>query len=283
MKDQLISLKVIEPIVIMLNTAINIKPTTGVLLVAPPGSGKSALIRQIKGKGILIVDDLTAKSIDTLIEENRGVRLIGISDMNTVLARTSQSSPLNVMLNLTEEGYLGTLRYKSINTKEKTFITFVGGITTDRFQDVKKKLKDTGLLSRMILIHYSYTPEEQEEILKEIKDRRVNLENVDLRIELRDNIVLKELSPEASRYIDNHILPLFKGDGAIRQFKRFLNFAKTLGTLYGVENEITDRDVAFASALLETYSSYITPGTYSKFINNLRKWYLKTKGGRTWQ
>jgi len=273
-KEKLVSYKVVKPILLMLETAINIKPATGILLVAPAGSGKSALIRKIKGEGILHIDDFTGASIDTLLAENENVRLIAVSDLNKIITRDKKTSPLSVLLNLTEEGYVGSLRYKKNLTHQPKHITFVAGITTDHFRLFKDEWAKSGLLSRTILINYHYEPEELLRINKEKLNYGIKLQDLIEDIKLRDEIQYKEFTNEAKAFVEREILPLFDN---LRIFERYLAFLKTFSAIRSSYENIRVKDVAFITALLDTYSN-TKGGTYAKFISSLKYWL--TKGAR---
>lgn len=276
------SKKVIQPIIYLLNGAINVKPATGVLLVAPPGSGKSVLIRSIKGEGILFLDDFTASSIDTIIENYENIRMIAVSDLNKVLARDIKSSPLSILLNLTEEGYVGSARYKDVKITEPKRISFVAGITTDKFLESVDKLKATGLLSRMLLINYSYTDEERQEIMKE-RLRGFKLEEQDLGIRFQPDLEQKPLSQIAIKFIEDKIAPLITD---LRQFTRFQALVHSIGSIYSPDKEIISQVVAFTAALVETYSG-VKSGNYERFLSALKYWlkevepYEKAERGKT--
>lgn len=278
----MISKKIIQPIIYLLNGAINIRPATGVLLIAPPGSGKSVLIRSIKGEGILFLDDFTASSIDTIIENYDNVKLIAVSDLNKVLSRDVKSSPLTILLNLTEEGYVGSARYKDVKITEPKRISFIAGITTDKFLESVDKLKATGLLSRMLLINYSYTEEEKQEIMKE-RLRGFKLEDEDLGIVFQPKLEYKPLSEIAIKFIEDKVAPLIPD---LRQFTRFQNLVQSIGSIYSPDREIISQVVAFTTALVETYSG-IKSGNYKKFLSTLKYWlkevepYEKAERGKT--
>jgi len=265
------SVKLIKPIAIMLHTAINVRPTTGVLLVAPPSSGKSALIRQIKGKGVYFVDDITSGGIDSLINEYTDARVIAVSDLAKIVKRRNETSPLYALLNLTEEGYTGTTRYKNVKANEKRYITFVAGITTEYFKKYLKEFEDTGLLSRMYLIHYKYTPQEMEKILKEVHETGIDLSKYDMGIEYKDSITLKEYNKQASKIVKEKIIPHFTdNESGVRKFKRFDNFVRTFSALYSQNEYITPKELAYASALIATYSRPTRAGTFEEFKSTLK-------------
>ncbi|MEM2264638.1 MAG: hypothetical protein QXX03_05550 [Nitrososphaerota archaeon] len=140
----------------------------GVILVAPPGSGKSYLLTSFTGEGYIILSDVSGHGLETLLMEinhkKRGY--IILPDMIRAFGRQHSKNSLFAVLNMTLEEGLMSIRRSDIKYefREPVKFGFIGAITPKEYMSRKKDLDSIGLSSRCFNFSFRYTPEDEESI-----------------------------------------------------------------------------------------------------------------------
>ncbi|MCS7230763.1 MAG: hypothetical protein RMJ67_01275 [Elusimicrobiota bacterium] len=251
------------------------KKPLSLLLVAPQGSGKSKILRSLKGS-VILVDDITATGLkDAIMDEEK--RFIVISDFNQIASRGKTTSPISMFLPVLQEGYIGEIKYQTQVKLEKPIRKgLITGMTTEMFEDYLEDFIATGFITRFIVINFSYLKEEFDFIKEKILFTNYKEEELEIYVPSENEIQEKELNKDILDEETLKILERFTGFlknniRLIMNFKEFIEGVSRVNTQN--KKEISDYDIREAIAILYTYSRYQNPG------NNLMYQIMRKKLG----
>lgn len=133
----------------------------GVLLVAPPGIGKSFILEHFTASNCEVVNDLTGFGLEKIILEvqNKEAGYVVIPDLLRATPRPNSFKSFALLTNvLLQEGLKrverGNLSFKSWKPVR---CGIIAALTIEGFQKHYKFFESTGFLSRHIVLSFSYT------------------------------------------------------------------------------------------------------------------------------
>jgi hypothetical protein len=158
------------------------KPTN-LLLIAKPETAKTSALNLTSRKKdyIFYTNEITAKIIIDMIlpMADRGeIKTVVIPDLLNCIEKqkATREQFLNLIKSAIEEGinHIETYakKFKCQNPNKPTKFSMITAITTTSFQETRKYLESTGLLSRFIPFSYDYSMEKIKKILKFIEEER---------------------------------------------------------------------------------------------------------------
>lgn len=178
----------------------------GIILVAPPGAGKSYLLTSFKGDSYIIISDISGHGLETLMidlnSKKRGY--IVLPDMIRAFGRQHSKNSLFAVLNMILEEGLTEIRRSDIRVRftEPVKFGFIGAITPKEYMSRKKDLDSIGLSSRCFTFSFRYTPEDAESIERYISTNGMPKENEKILLEIDE---LKDIAipEEIGKFIEN--------------------------------------------------------------------------------
>jgi hypothetical protein len=215
------------------------------ILIAPPGQGKSALIRSLFGS-VVSYDDITGAGLIDLVS-TAGERVIAISDLNKIAEREKASNPFSIMLTVIEEGFSGKKDARKEIKLDNITKNIVCAITTDIWNNnLKEKFKRTGMESRLIPIAWKYNSTELEMINISLLENYD--ENISFEIEISQEPVPKKINYEDKERVKAIMSNLVKNPRIRRNFLRLLNAISYINAPNS--DIITNKDIDLAISLL---------------------------------
>jgi hypothetical protein len=215
------------------------------ILIAPPGQGKSALIKSLTGS-VVSYDDITGAGLVDLVSTT-SERVIAISDLNKIAEREKASNPFSIMLTVIEEGFAGKKDARRDIKLDNITKNIVCAITTDIWHNnLKEKFKRTGMESRLIPIAWKYNDTELK-MINTFLLRNYN-ENISFEIEVPETIIPNRENYENEQRVLAIMEVLVKNPRTRRNFIRLLNAVSCINNPQS--DIITDRDVDLALCLL---------------------------------
>lgn len=132
----------------------------GVLLVGPPGIGKSFILQKTKHPMVMIVNDITPRGLQDLIVEceSRGKGYIVIPELERVLSRQASTNAFCSLANIALEEGLERIKMAGIDHKlnKPVNIGLVSALTTTTFKLRREFLEGRGFLSRHLVVGFHY-------------------------------------------------------------------------------------------------------------------------------
>lgn len=215
------------------------------ILIAPPGQGKSALIKSLTGS-VVSYDDITGAGLVDLVSTT-SERVIAISDLNKIAEREKASNPFSIMLTVIEEGFAGKKDARRDIKLDNITKNIVCAITTDIWHNnLKEKFKRTGMESRLIPIAWKYNDTELK-MINTFLLRNYN-ENISFEIEVPETIIPNRENYENEQRVLKIMEVLVKNPRVRRNFLRLLNAVSHINNPQF--DIITDRDVDLTLCLL---------------------------------
>jgi hypothetical protein len=215
------------------------------ILIAPPGQGKSALIKSLTGS-VVSYDDITGAGLVDLVSTT-SERVIAISDLNKIAEREKASNPFSIMLTVIEEGFAGKKDARRDIKLDNITKNIVCAITTDIWHNnLKEKFKRTGMESRLIPIAWKYNDTELK-MINTFLLRNYN-ENISFEIEVPETIIPNRENYENEQRVLKIMEVLVKNPRVRRNFVRLLNAVSHINNPQS--DIITDRDVDLTLCLL---------------------------------
>jgi len=140
----------------------------GVLLVAPPGVGKSYLLTSFKGENFIILSDLTGHGLEKILAELQAKArgYVVLPDLIRAFTRHTTQALFAVLNMCLEEG-ITRIERADIRFQSETPIRFgfIGAITPTELKKREKDMISVGLLSRLLLFSFGYTKEDAMRII----------------------------------------------------------------------------------------------------------------------
>jgi len=259
----------------ILNTNLN------AILIAPPGQGKSALIRSLSGS-VVSYDDITGAGLIDLVSTT-SERVIAISDLNKIAEREKTTNPFSLMLTVIEEGFAGKKDARRDIKLDNITKNLVCAITTDIWNNnLKDKFKKTGMETRLIPIAWKYNNTELEMINISLLENYNEIISFD--IEIKDEVVPQKTKYENKERILSIMNKLVRNPRVRRNFLRLLNSVSHINN--PDSDTITNKDVDLTLCLL-VFTDYENISSPLRFfllstIKNIKDYnYLINKYSKT--
>lgn len=130
-----------------------------IILVAPPGHGKTSILSQMKSNWTYFTDDLTSREISHALAECPDMTHLMLSDMTSIFNRKNSTAELtcNILRRLIEEGMdVDSFTGRHGGGKRIGFLT---AIPPDDLESRKiaTALEEGGFASRFIIAKYTYS------------------------------------------------------------------------------------------------------------------------------
>lgn len=145
-----------------------------VIMVGPPGSGKSKLILQYQAPSIHVTNDVTSQGLAELVSDDKDsvVRHVVIPDFNIVVSHKASTSNLTVasLLTLMSEG---VLRIDDGRRKKEMLhapIGVVTAMTREIYEEHATRFRKLGIGRRFVPVFFGYSPKTREQVQDSIRD-----------------------------------------------------------------------------------------------------------------
>lgn len=150
-----------------------------IMLIGPPGAGKSKVLLKMKSAQIVQCDDMTSAGLIRILERDPEGKLshILLPDFNTVLSHKKSVSTLTItsLLGLLSDGVMSVADGRANKEVKHKPMGVLGAMTRDMWDRNAKKWEGLGLSRRFIPIHYTYCPETINKIQESIKQGKTTL------------------------------------------------------------------------------------------------------------
>ena len=140
----------------------------GILLVAPPGVGKSYLLTSFKGENYIVLSDLSGHGLEKLLIELKDMQngYIVLPDLIRAFTRHTTTALFSVLNMCLEEGITRIKRSDlSFHSEKPIRFGFIGAITPTELTKRQKEMLSVGLFSRLIKFSFTYTTEDKLRII----------------------------------------------------------------------------------------------------------------------
>lgn len=150
-----------------------------IMLIGPPGTGKSKVILQYYAESLHTTNDLTSQGLAELLEDDKENKLchIIIPDFNIVVSHKSATSNLTVASLLTVMSE-GSVRIDDGRRKKEVLhrpLGIVTGMTREMYEENAQRFRKLGIGRRFIPIHFSYGPGTRMKVQDSIKNGATTL------------------------------------------------------------------------------------------------------------
>jgi len=140
----------------------------GVLLVAPPGLGKSYLLTSFRGENFIIMSDISGHGLEKILTElktkERGYLVL--PDIIRAFSRHTSTALFAVLNMCLEEGITRIARADMTFESSKPIkFGFIGAITPKELDKRIKEMESVGLLSRLLQFRFTYTKQDEQRII----------------------------------------------------------------------------------------------------------------------
>ena len=150
-----------------------------IMLVGPPGTGKSKVILQYFSDSLHTTNDLTSQGLAELLEDDKENKLcqIVIPDFNIVVSHKAATSNLTVasLLTIMSEG---SVRIDDGRRKKEVLhrpMGIVTAMTREMYEENAQRFRKLGIGRRFIPIHFSYGPGTRMKVQDSIKNGNTTL------------------------------------------------------------------------------------------------------------
>jgi hypothetical protein len=171
----------------VLETAFYTAPVAGtipssIMLVGPPGTGKSKGILQFNSPSLHITNDITSSGIVDILENDKlgAVRHVVIPDFNIVVSHKQSTSALTVATLLTVMSE-GVARVDDGRRKKEIVhapIGIITAMTRDVYDDNVTKFRKLGIGRRFCYLFFGYCYNTRSQIQTEISNGSVTLQQL---------------------------------------------------------------------------------------------------------
>lgn len=192
-----------------------------VLLVGPPGQGKTAMIRRFRLLPTArLFSDLTSDGVRRAITDNTKVRHMLMPEFERLFSRDRavSSQTANLLCNL----MTGDAGEEGIGQKTYNFegrqVGVIGAMTADMYRARTEQLKETGLLSRFTVLGIDRSQAERARIVTNILNHRMD----DL-TPIQWPQLLTPRTVTDTAHISRHISQWLKRDTAMPADERFVS------------------------------------------------------------
>lgn len=227
----------------------------GVILVAPPGSGKSYLLTSFTGDSWVVCSDISGHGLETLMYEmsSRANGYLVVPDLIRAFGRQNAKKSLFAVLNLILEEGIVSIRRSDLRLTfpQPVKFGFIGAITPEEFRHCIKDLESIGLLSRCLIFSFKYTKEDEARIEEYVS--RNGMPTVDqkilLNLEKINPVVIPEELTKLVRKLGNFLKVKKKEHFAFRAIKIIRRLLKGNASLMG-RNYVSYEDFVIVYSLL---------------------------------
>jgi hypothetical protein len=211
-----------------------------VILVGPPGTGKSKAMLQFCSPSLHVTNDVTTSGLSDIINDDKAglVRHIVIPDFNIVVSHKAATTNLTVanLLTLTSEGSVRIDDGRRQKELKHAPIGIITAMTREVYEEHAKRFRKLGIGRRFTPLFFNYGLPTRISIQKEISNGGVTLEQllpypvvlppppcwpVKINIEEKESDRLRELSREMSENLSyqprweredgNYVIRPFRG------------------------------------------------------------------------
>ena len=211
-----------------LETAFYTAPIAGtipssIMLVGPPGTGKSKGILQFNSPSIHITNDITSSGIVDVLEGDKSgtIRHLVVPDFNIVVSHKQSTSALTIATLLTVMSE-GVARIDDGRRKKEVIHAPIGvitAITRDVYDENVQKFRKLGIGRRFCYLFFGYSYQTRTEVqqgimsgnvtLQQLLPKKLNLPDVSkwplsIMIEPKDSITISGLSREMAENMSYH-------------------------------------------------------------------------------
>ena len=183
-------------------------------IIAPSDSGKSQLMLKALPAGARVLNDITTMTLNAMMQEKTPPTYIVVPDFNVVISHKPAVAELTMALLLALMGEGVTELHPGLQNEVRIMMTrarktglriaLITGMTPEMFNGKRGKWRSTGLIRRMVPIHFAYTVRTQRLIQTSIekggdsleynhtKQKKFKARSVDIPMNIRRQ--LRELS-----------------------------------------------------------------------------------------
>jgi len=145
-----------------------------VILVGPPGTGKSKLILQFSAPSIHVTNDVTSQGLAELVQDDKGgdIRHIIIPDFNIVVSHKAATTNLTVasLLTMMSEGVLRIDDGRRRKEMEHPPVGIVTAMTREIYEEHAVRFRKLGIGRRFIPVFFGYGIKTREQVQDSIRD-----------------------------------------------------------------------------------------------------------------
>lgn len=167
--------------VIWTGTLTNSVPIS-ILLVGPPGAGKSKSLVQFEGPSIHATNDITTAGLFDIMQRDREslIRHILLPDMNAVLSHKASTTNLffGNLLALMSEGIVRIDDGRQQKEIPHLPVGLITAATTRMYEENVRQWEKTGLKRRFVPVFYTYTMTTRMKINEAIRNGNVTLKQM---------------------------------------------------------------------------------------------------------
>jgi len=150
------------------------------ILVGPPGTGKSKVILQYESPHVHKTNDITSIGLTTIMEDDSKencVRHIIIPDFNIVVSHKSSTSNLTVasLLTLMSEGIIRVDDGRRNKEIIHAPIGVITAMTRDIYEENANRFRQLGIARRFLPVYFSYSIATREKVQESIARGEVTL------------------------------------------------------------------------------------------------------------
>jgi hypothetical protein len=155
----------IKPVIEMLTTVlwtgrvIGERPAS-IIIVAPPGHGKTSILTLIRSNWSAYTDDLTSREFSRLMTEHPHASHIMLSDMTSIFNRKNSTADLtcNILRRAIEEG-IDVDSFTGAHGAETRRVGLITAIPPDdmKLRKIAHQLEEGGFASRFIVARFRYS------------------------------------------------------------------------------------------------------------------------------
>jgi hypothetical protein len=153
-----------------------------VMLVGPPGTGKSKAIMQYNCASLHATNDITSSGLSELLTDDREglIRHIVIPDFNVVVSHKTSTSTLTIanLLSIMSEGTMRVDDGRRVKEMKHAPIGIITAMTREVFEMHARKFTQLGIGRRFVSIFFDYSIITRQKIQQEISDGEITLQQL---------------------------------------------------------------------------------------------------------
>lgn len=207
-------------------------PVSGIL-VAPSGTAKSSLIREVRGPFIHTTDSFSSAGLWELVirDPKNELRFISVPDINPSLSRKASTVQLSVanLLSLTFDGTVRVDDGRGEKQCKHLPMGFISAVTPEIYRTQAKRWFALGLRRRIIPLFYCYSYETQQKLqlmvsggkIKPRENGVVNLESIPERLPALDKVMslhIQAISEKLATLLGKNSVVIKKADKTSRKW-----------------------------------------------------------------
>jgi len=252
----------------------------GFMFIAQPGTGKSFLLTKFRAENMIIVNDVTGRGLENIVEKMQRVKqgYINIPDMLKVMSRPLGWDAFLTLSNIVlEEGLTAISRYDKFVTFDVPLnFGIISAMTSKCFKSNQKLFERTGFLSRFGIFGYDYEKEDEQKITRNLSVGKTNGE-LKYFIPTPDEPGFIEIGKKAGKKIEG--LASLLSNGKHKPF-RAVNFVRRLvkaNAMLNGRNKVDELDLEEIRALIPFF---VPPEPFSTDLDYL---ILKKPSKTSWK